>query len=266
MLKMLPHLRESVVTFNVFLLALGACSPVDSTDAQKPKIDTPPVAISSQAQAVATAAQWRSSVDSVIYKVSEDKTDENGVTSFSGCLGKPDPKCLLSVSGKRDGFRKVQFLSDPQWVFSELVKSVDGKPSVGGYISLNDCGRPKLVLKPTFQGNRWLFFEQFSLMLDGVVVLEQRLDFGAVDREVDHSSVSEGTHFAVDEKGLQELRRINPSSHVLIRLTGKKGYVAIDTDATKTFTDGIVILLRIYDALDQAIAKVGIVKDEKCPI
>jgi hypothetical protein len=264
-------------------LALSACSPNMSSDGQSAKVQGIAITASAPTKAEATAAQWQSVVNGVFDKVNarkihdkkkpeyvldEGTIDENGVTEFFGCFDKSPPQCEVWASGKRDGFRKVHFFSDPLWDWDEsgykYAKGI-GKPSVRGYISLSDCRRPKIVLEPKFRGSGWIFLEQFSLMLDGTIVLERKFDIGEVDRENDHNSVTESAHINLDEQEMQRIRNVNSSKQVLIRLTGKKAYVGLDSDATKTFVQGMSKLLRLYDALDLAIVKVGPVKDAACP-
>ncbi len=276
--------RTQAVALGFSALALGACSPKNPADSPTANPAGPATIASAPVPSSATAAQWHSAVAGVFDKVNvkklndkknpeyvsdEGKTDENGVTEFFGCFDKAPPKCDARVSGKRDGFRKVQFFSEPIWNWQDTAYKYArglGKPSVRGYISLSDCKRPKIVLQPNFRGSSWLFVEQFSVMLDGTVVLDRKFEVGEVDRENDHNSVTEMAHLTVTEEELQTLRKIDPSRQVLIRLTGKKGYAAIDAEATKTFTEGIVKLLRMYDSLDQATQKVGSVVDAACAV
>lgn len=274
---------RSAVAASLLTLVLAGCSPNSSVDRQSTKGQGPSSAPSELPQPTATADQWLSAVGGVFDKVNvqklrdkkkleyvldEGKTDANGVTEFFGCFDKSPPQCDAPVSGKRDGFRKVQFFFEPVWNWKESgYKYVNGvgKPSVRGYISLIDCRRPKIVLEPTFRASTWIFLEQFSLMLDGTVVLDRKFGTGEIDRENDHNSVVETAHLTVDERELLMLRKVDPSKQILIRLTGQKGYVGLDPEMSITFAQGIAKLLHLYDALDQATLKVGPVKDAACP-
>lgn len=230
----------------------------------------------------ATAEQWSRAVGQVFDKISAKKlhdkknpvyvedqgrTDENGVTEFFACFDKAPPRCTLRASGKRDSFRKVQFFKDPVMEVRDLTAKYArgvGKPSVRAYISLGDCDRPTIVLQPTFRAANWLFLEQFGLMLDGTLVIERKVDSAQVDRDNSHNDVSESVHLVLDKREIDALRSITEPKQVLIRLTGKKGYVGIDIDGTKDFVEGVARLLRIYDALGQAVERVGQVKDTAC--
>jgi hypothetical protein len=261
----------------IFAIALSACSPGSSTDGQSAKVQGPATMTHS------TAAQWQAVVGGVFDKVNaqklhdkkrpeyvldEGKTDDNGITNFRACFDKAPPQCKVTASGKRDEFRKIQFLSDLLWDWKDsgyqYTKGI-GEPSVRGYISLPDCRRPMFVLKPTFRASGWIFLEQFSLMVNGEVVLDRKFSNGNVDREVDHNSVTERAHITLDEHELQKIRNLDSSKQVHIRFTGQKGHVGLDSDASRTFVQGVSQLLPMYDALDSAIIKVGPVKDAACP-
>lgn len=283
MLERTSYPLRQAAAVSIFTLALVACSPDNLVDGQSAKVQGPATVASAPTQTNATAAQWHAVVGGVFDKVNaqklydkkrpeyildEGKIDDNGITEFHACFDKAPPQCKVGALGKRDGFRKVQFLSDPRWDWDDsgykYTKGI-GKPSVRGYISLTDCRRPRIVLEPTFRASGWIFLEQFSLMLDGTVVLDRKFGTGDVDRENDHNSVSERAHVLIDEQELQTIRNVDSSKQVLIRFTGQKGHVGLDSDASKSFVQGISKLLSLYDALDQAIVKVGPVKDAACP-
>ena len=107
--------------------------------------------------------------------------------------------------------------------------------------------------------------EQFSLMLDGEVVLDRKFSTSDFDRETDRNSVTERAHITLDGHELQKIRNLDSSRQFLIRFTGQKGHVGLDSDASRTFVQGVSRLLPMYDALDQAIIKIGPVKDTACP-
>ncbi len=102
-------------------------------------------------------------------------------------------------------------------------------------------------------------------MLDGEVVLDRKLSNCNVDREVDRNSVTERAHITLDKHELQKIRNLDSSKQVLIRFTGQKGHLGLDSDASRTFVQGVSRLLPLYDALDRAIIKVGPVQDAACP-
>ncbi len=255
-------------------------NPVEEKQGQRktPSLSasTPP----SSVQSNVTAVQWTNAVNQAFDKVNvkrlrdtgnpayvtdDGKTDENGVTEFFVCFDKSPPKCELSASGKRDGFRKILFFTDPQMEFDEHHFVVNRKPSVRAYISLRDCDRPAIVLESTFRSNSWLFLEKFGLMLDGSIVINRKFDFNQVNRENSHNEISESVHMILDQEEVNALRRVTQSKQVLIRLTGQKRYVGIDREGTENFVRGTAGLLRIHDALGEAIEKVGQVKDDACP-
>lgn len=235
-------------------------------------------------QTYVTAEQWMNEVRKVFDKVSvkrlrdkknpayvedDGKTDENGVTEFFACFDKAPPKCELPASGKRDGFRKVQFFMDPAMEWGDMgakyARGV-GKPSVRAYVSLKDCSTPTILLQPTFRAANWIFLEQFGLMLDGTLVLERKFGPAEVDRDNSHNEVSESAHIVLNEQEVNALRRIAQAKQVLVRLTGQKGYVGIDQEGTRNFVQGVARLVRMHDALGQAVENLGQVKDTACPL
>lgn len=263
--------------------AATGCSPNTSVDGNGATAGTTVVAANSPTSQTATAEQWQTAVKGVFDKVNlkklrdkrtpeyildDGKTDADGVAEFFGCFDKAPPKCDVIVSGRRDGFRKIQFLYDPLWKWDESGAQYfkgSGKSSVDGYISLIDCGQPKMLLQPTYRSGSWIFMERFSLMVDGTVVIDRKFDIGQVERNNSHNSVSETAHFILNENELKSLRKVDQSKQILIRLTGQKGYSSIDPDGSKAFAQGIPKLLRMYDDLDHATTRLGAVKDAACP-
>lgn len=235
-------------------------------------------------QPYVTAEQWTNAVRQVFDKVSveklrdkknpvyvedDGKTDENGVTEFFACFDKAPPNCELPASGKRDGFRKVQFFMDPAMEWGDIVAKYEhgvGKPSIRAYVSLKDCSQPTILLQPTFRAANWIFFEQFGLMLDGTLVIDRKFDPSQVDRDNSHNKVSESIHLLLNKQKVNALRGITQAKQVLVRLTGQKGYVGIDQEGTKDFVQGVTRLLRMHDALDQAVENLGQVNDTACPL
>ncbi|UGQ45095.1 hypothetical protein [Massilia endophytica] len=230
----------------------------------------------------ATAEQWSRAVNGTFDKISvkqlRDKknpayvldsgiTDENGVTDFFACFDKAPPKCDLSMVGRRDNFRKILFFRDPvlRWSTDGAKYSgPTGKASIDGYISLKDCSHPKILLEPTFRGGEWLFIERLGIMADDSLVIDRELDLGSIEKENSHNAVSESIHIMLTDPELGALRKIVTAQQVLIRITGKKGYIGIDQQGTKAFVQGMSKTLRLYDALGHAIAPLGDVKENAC--
>jgi hypothetical protein len=278
-----------VMSFATFVLV--GCQPSSGADNQAgEKLGQGKLAqaLSASASSVpvqpnVTAEQWTHAVGQVFDKVSvkrlrdkrnpdyvedEGKTDANGVTEFFACFDKAPPKCELPSSGRRDGFRKVQFFKDPGMEWSDLGAKYTrgtGKTSVRAYVSLKDCYRPMFLLQPTFRAANWIFLERFGLMLDGAIVIDRKFDSSQVDRDNSHNEVSESVHIGLDQQEVNALRRVVEAKEVLIRLTGQKGYVEIDQEGTRNFVQGVTRLLRMHDALGQAVDRLGQVKDPACP-
>lgn len=258
-------------------LTLGGCMPGE--EKAMPERATVTAA---QTKPNATADQWAKSVagtfDKVNVKQLHDRknpayvndsgsTDENGVSEFFACFDKAPPKCDISASGRRDGFRKVQFFRDPvlTWnVEGAKYAGPAGKTSIDAYISIPDCEEPKLVLRPIYRSDKWLFLDQFGVMADGIILIDKKINRSDIDRENNHNSVSESVHLPLTSDEVAAVRKMHGAKQVLLRLTGQKGYTGIDQKTTKEFIQGIDKSLRIYDALMQSTKSTGPVSDPAC--
>lgn len=227
--------------------------------------------------------QWNAALETVFAKVDskalldrknpafvkyDGKTDENGVTEFFACFGKSLPTCDLHATGRRDGFRKVQFFTDPGLTWDESGAEYEGpagKPFLSAYVSLRDCRPPHLILKPVYRGVKWLFVEQISVMSNGTIILERALKAGDVNRETSQAGVIETAHLILDEREVEGLRKAIGGQQVLIRMTGQKGYVGIEKKATTQFAQGFLRTLKMHDAILGATSKLGPVSDPMCP-
>jgi hypothetical protein len=196
------------------------------------------------------------------------ETDKDGVTSFFACFDKEPPKCELSASGKRDGFRKVTFFSDPSLDWSNLSAKYErrfGKPSLRAYVSVKDCSSPKLFIESTYRGTNWLFLQEIGLMLDASIVVTRNLSISQINRENTHEAVSESVHVELNNSEIETLRRLSASKQVLIRFTGKNSFVSLDSESTRSFLEGLSRLILIHDNLQLALKNVNDVKDSACP-
>lgn len=268
-----------VISFGcLFALVIGGCQPN-----QQKTLHEQATAAAPAAQPSATADQWARAIAATFDKVNVKKlrdsknpayiednglTDEDGVNAFFACFDKSPPKCDMPASGRRDNFRKVHFFRDPvlEWnVEGAKYAGQTGKPSVDAYVSIQDCGEPTLVLQPTYRSDSWLYLEQLGVMVDGVVIMDKKIEHNDIDHENTHKSVSESVHLPMNDRDVSELRKMSGARQVLIRMTGQKGYVGLDTKTTMEFVKGIDKSLRMYDALMQASKSIGSVSDPACP-
>lgn len=273
MLTRTPHKLSSAL---LCILALAGCQPNKETPSHRPSATT-----SNAVKPDATMKQWSKAVASTYDKVNVKKlrdkgqlyvedngpTDENGINEFFACFDKSPPKCDVSASGRRDNFRKIQFFMDPALEWSAMRAKYDGptgKPFVSAYISIRDCGEPKLILQPIFRASNWLFLDQLAIMADGAVVIDKKIGRDDAERENTHNSVSEVAHLPLSNEDVVALRKLNGAKQILIRLSGQKGYVGIDKKITNEFTLGVAKLLQIHDALMRSAKSVGVVSDSAC--
>ncbi|WP_156902239.1 hypothetical protein [Azohydromonas australica] len=250
------------------------------------KPDTP----SSVAQATepplnkpATAAQWHELVAKAFDKVDRDALhkrkvfeknegtmDENGITEFYACFSKSTSACQVGLEGKKDAFRKIQFFSASVLdAFDMQAKYASGgpKPSMRSYVSLRDCKSPALVILPMFRSRAgWLFLNQLSIMSDGVVVFDRKLDDGSVNRDHDEIwGIQESVHLVLESAEVDALKKLPDASDVIIRLSGQKGYVTLDKEYSRIFAKQLRSLYVAYDSLNEASKSVGTVDDSSCP-
>lgn len=280
-----------LATTSLVCLMLVGCGPPSAADNQVRADRALGGAVATFASATpapvrqaATADQWAQAVEQVFDKVNvkrlrdkknpayvedQGKPDQNGVIEYFACFDKAPPKCELPSSGRRDGFKKIQFFADPAMEFSDLAAKytpATGKPSVRAYITLRDCHPPSIVLNPAFRAANWMFVEQFGVMVDDHIVIDRKFDSSQVERDNSPREISESMHVVLNAQEVDALREVVRGRQVVIRLTGKKGYVGVDQAGTREFVQGVARLLRIHDALGQAIKGLGSVIDVACPV
>ena len=268
--------RISAVVIMVLLVACG--DKADNTIGTSPSQNPPSAQQPFPKRSNPTAVEWNNAIKQAFDKVNSKKlydkknpeyvidegtVDINGVSEFLACFDKEPPKCKINASGERDEFRKIQFFRVARLKFGEATAI---KSFVSAYVSLKDCGEPKIILQPTFRGEKWIFFEQFALMLDGIIVIDRKFETGDIDRDNSHNGVTESAHIVLTKQEVEALSKISEAKHVLVRLSGKKGYVGLTKYDTWQFTQGITDILKVHDALGGAIKGVSNVEDTTCPL
>ncbi|MDO3517747.1 hypothetical protein [Ralstonia pseudosolanacearum] len=235
-------IAATLISATIFMLS--ACNKQASTEvkavasvveAAKPK--APP----------ATPEDWRKALESS-YGTYSVRDEGDGVQSFMACF-EPTPdrknKCGFVAFGKRDAFRKLRFYETgiPMRIGS----------GISTYVSLKDNGSPKLLLAPYIFRDNWIFMNKVAIMVDGDVILERDLELTSSDRQVFPGGVQEDCDFVATEDQIHALRKIKPDSKVLIRITGKKGYMTLTKSDTSTVKSKIIEVLRVYDTILEAV-------------
>jgi hypothetical protein len=237
-------MKTPIVVAVLAVFALGGCSkPVAQAASGSPAAAVAPAA------PPPTMADWTRALGSV-YQEKQRKDEKDGVTSFLAYFEFPPaskriPRAL--AFGKRDAFRNLRFYTPG--VQLEIDTSLET------YISLRDGKMPVLVMKPYYFGpNGWLFMEQVAVMVDGEVVFSRDFKNIRVDTDQLPGGVTERYDFVATPDDIEGLRKIHPDSKIVIRISGKKGYVTVDQFMTGQFRNNIQDALRMYDAMTAALS------------
>ncbi|MBC3879348.1 hypothetical protein H8K38_16175 [Undibacterium sp. FT79W] len=249
----------------MLLLTISACQKAESEQLKikssaipdEPKKATPPAHIP-------TIEEWNEALKST-YTESDSKDGKDGTRVFyarfpdqTGTFFDAQKKSGNLSRVTRDGFRKMYFFKN---IWPDTIKNL--VTNVSSYISLPDGGKPTMLLRVYFNGrNGWLFMNKVAVMLDGEVILENDFSKEQVERNTTRPGIEETYTFIADASNIAALRKIKPTSKVIIRITGDKGYVNVDgdgtgkskeIDATEVFIDSIMRSLAIYDTLNMAL-------------
>jgi hypothetical protein len=96
-------------------------------------------------------------------------------------------------------------------------------------------------------------------MVDGNVVFEREFEPTAVSRDTKGVGVEEFYDFIATDKDIAALRKINGKSEILVRISGDKGYVNLNSESKKVISEieifklDVISAIRIYDATSKAI-------------
>lgn len=222
----------------LILVGVAGCS---RDDAPAPK--APPVAVAAHE---ATPDEWRAALTGA-YTETIRRDGSDGTTTFMANFDGGGTKGHKITFGSRDAFRKLRiFKAGMPMNITTGVKS---------YVSVPDNEAPILFLQPYFWGrNGWLFMNKVSVMVDGEVILEQAC--GKVERDTEGVGVAELCNVAPSEEGIDALRKVVNSAKVVVRLTGDKGYVNLDSKAKfnslEEFKEDIQSAIAVYDVIRAA--------------
>lgn len=206
----------------------------------------PPIA-SPVPKNAATPEDWKKALEST-YLMSSIVNKGDGITTFLASFKKEDGKSYVPLFANRDAFRKRRF-------FKGMI--TDGGPPysyVASYLSIGDNEKPSLLLAPYyFSKNGWLFMEKVSFLLDGEPLLDHDFEGLKVNRETESWGVDERIDFIASDLEIAALRKIKPDSNLLIRLTGKKGYVNLPKKDVKNIKADLGELVFVYDKINAAL-------------
>lgn len=207
----------------------------------------------------ATPEAWRAAFDSSFHIVGKPEDQGDGNTQFYACFDATVPaqmnKCQSGAEVDRDGFRKL-------WIFKSRGSGIDSiapdGPYFAEYVSVKENRAPVFFLATHFIGRNWLFMSDLAVMVDGEIVLEHHFDHADVNTHVGSGYVQEDSDFVLTPQQIAGLRKIGPDSNVIIRITGKNGYVSVDQGGkgkhapmfnSKLFAFETREMLGIYDAI-----------------
>lgn len=165
-------------------------------------------------------------------------------------------KCSVGANVEKDSFREL-------WIFTPRLSSLLISPIgvahqsfVASYVSVRENKAPRILLSPHFMGSDWLFMSRLAIMVDGNIVLEQTFSQpGEVTTHIGSGYVEESSNFILSDQQVAGLRKIHKGSKVILRITGKNGYVSIDSGKRNmlfnadAFASDIKEALAIYDGI-----------------
>lgn len=258
---------------NLFLascvMAMAACSqpPTPSTTSAPaaPAASSTSLAIPPPPPGLAIAKNtpeaWRVAFDSSFHIMGPSKEQGDGVTKFDACFDAVAPEklkdCHLLATGEKDAFRKLWIFKS---IFSGILSLASDSPFLIDYVSVRENHSPVFLMSSHYVGESWLFMTDIAIMVDGDIVLEHHFDRTDVQTHVGNGYVEESSDFILTSQQIDGLRKIHPSSKVIIRFTGKNGYVSVDHDSkakgakfhlfnTDSFASDVQGALGAYDAI-----------------
>lgn len=244
------------------------------------KTSEPPPAASAApppepAKPAPTRDDWKAAVNGT-FQEQDRKPKGDGVEEFLACFsawetlenppkGTSKTRCAGAgplAKGTRDGFRKITFFKPITAAWNEITGKTQNSPVLNAYVSLPDCTKPVLFLRAIYTGDNWLFLERVSVLVDGELVLDRDLSRDEVSRETDPPwGVFEKVDFKPTEAEQAALARITDGKEVLIRMTGKRGYVPVKAkflpDTKKVIGDALAMHSRLGKAAEEKLPPGG---------
>lgn len=193
---------------------------------------------------VPTPDDWKTALKGS-YVESQVQDEDDGVVKFMANFKNEGGPLTF---GTHDAFRKLRVYKAgmPMHINTDMK----------AYVSVIDNERPVLFVQPYFWGrDGFLFLKKFAVMVDGDVILEHEC------QNVQHGKFGVGVTELCDammsQDEIKALRKISDSSKVLVRLSGDKGYINLESkkkfNETDEFKRDIQSAVRVYDSIDLAI-------------
>ena len=228
------------------LAALVACSPqIPSAPAAPPAAPPAAALVTQPPLPPITKEQWQKAFATAFTKHKAEK-DEDGVTTFAACFEGTQPHCKLIALGKRDAFRKLTIFEPA----GSRMRRFGGGEYLHSYVSVLDCEAPSIMLNPRFfSKGSWIFLARVAVMAHDEVVLDHSIEHGDVDRDNQSWGVTEASTWIASEDDIKALRKIATAGHLVVRLTGKKGFTTIAKTDISTFKQDAREITAIFDRL-----------------
>lgn len=240
-------------------VSIAGCKP--STEAnntaaiEAPKAEQPP------AKPPYTEADWKRDFSSS-FVTFKSETNGDGVTTYSACFEPNGEKCALVLSGMKDGFRKVDHLTPAATAWHGWLMKYPKGGVTASFVDLRavavHCDEVVVVLNPVLHAKNWLFMNKIAFMADGDVVYEQSAaDLQSVQRDTDDGKIWEKWSFRLEPEHYASLEKFAAAESKVIRLSGNKGYITMQADSVKVFTEDFPTVMKAVRVLNESLTKGG---------
>ncbi len=227
-------------------LALTGCDDRPAAPAKEKRAS---IAVQS-AQKNVSGERWKAALIAT-YAESSTSDRNTGVKRFFATFRRAPGNIAPTSFALRDAFRKV-------WIF-HAGPPPKSNTSVYVYVSVPDQGQPVFFLQPIYRAEgEFILLKKVSMLVDGELVLD--LDCGKVRREVvRHTIAMEYCDLPLSAAQVETMRALKPDAKVLVRLTGKDGYVHLDPlaepgeDPLARFKRDVQSALYYFDVISAAV-------------
>lgn len=236
-----PKMKSLPLIVAVVLTLVG-CTRNDAAD-KPPAANI--VAAAAPAKPPPTQEEWKSALMST-YEETQVQDKGDGITKFMAKFHLPKEGPNSLAFGERDAFRKLRFYS--------MGMPMQIATGVKLYISLSDYDTPVLFMQPYYWGERWLFMNKISVLVDGEIAMEHTCE--KTERDTQGVGVKEQCDFILNQQQIDALRKITDTSKVSVRLTGDKGYTNVERGSYNPLKDFVRDLqsgIAIYDKMNEAL-------------
>lgn len=196
--------------------------------------------------------EWEAAIKST-YTSSHEEMGDDGKLQFLACLENlNNNKCGNGITGIKDEFeKKYSFLS---LLLQYITSTPELKTHIDLLMSVDPSQRPYFTLSSVYVGKRKIGLNSISIMADGNVIFEKKLENVSI-KETEYK-VFEYSATTLNNLDVIDLRKIKQSKKVIIRLNGdidtagvpKETVQSIVNEFSKIFT----LEERINTALDAA--------------